>query len=107
MVPGATTATRADGPPHAEWFLIMGGGVLCTNLCLLYIVLLFQVILRPVENTVVSFRGDACHRVEWFSSAKGTARVSLVVEQYRLKPREMARMLPLTSSVAFDGIDFD
>ena len=69
--------------------------------------LLFQVILRPVENTVVSFRGDACHRVEWFSSAKGTARVSLVVEQYRLKPREMARMLPLTSSVAFDGIDFD
>ena len=66
-----------------------------------------QVILRPVENTVVSFRGDACHRVERFSSAKGTARVSLVVEQYRLKPREMARMLPLTSSVAFDGIDFD
>ena len=63
--------------------------------------LLLQELLRPGENTVVSFRGDACHRVEWFSSAKGTARVSLVVEQYRLKPREMARMLPLTSSVAF------
>ena len=63
-----------------------------------------QVILRPVENTVVSFRGDACHRVERFSSAKGTARVSLVVEQYKLKPRDMARMLPLTSSVHLEGI---
>ena len=41
---------------------------------------------KPVENTLVTFRGDAHHRVRPFSTEKpGARRVSLVLEQYRLE----------------------
>ena len=41
----------------------------------------------PVENALVTFRGDAHHRVRPFSTNEpGARRVSLVLEQYRLEP---------------------
>ncbi|KAG1670733.1 hypothetical protein FOA52_013960 [Chlamydomonas sp. UWO 241] len=41
--------------------------------------------LDPKEGTVVSFRGDTWHSVEQFSTATGLPRVSLVVEQYKVR----------------------
>jgi len=48
---------------------------------------------------VISFRGDACHRVESFYTTTDKPRVSLVVEQYKIHPEDMGFVLPLTSSI--------
>eukprot|EP00123_Amoebidium_parasiticum_P020538 comp5199_c0_seq1/m.1240 comp5199_c0_seq1/g.1240 ORF comp5199_c0_seq1/g.1240 comp5199_c0_seq1/m.1240 type:complete len:314 (-) comp5199_c0_seq1:355-1296(-) len=45
----------------------------------------------PQTNTLVEFRGDALHRVQPFASAKGGARVSLVMEQYFLNQEDYSR----------------
>ncbi|CAD7702319.1 unnamed protein product [Ostreobium quekettii] len=43
-----------------------------------------KAIITPAENTMVEFRGDACHRVRGFWSPSGARRISIVVEQYRI-----------------------
>ena len=58
-----------------------------------------QVIITPKENTVLSFRGDAAHHVKRFSSGKGVARVSLVVEQYKILPMHRELVQPITTSM--------
>jgi hypothetical protein len=48
---------------------------------------------EPVEGKVLRFRGDAIHKVYRHGSAKGTARVSLVIEQYKW-PEKWASLVP-------------
>ena len=50
---------------------------------------------------VLSFRGDACHLVERFNTtASGKSRVSLVMEQYKIKPKHMHLVEPMTTSIS-------
>ncbi|CAD7702320.1 unnamed protein product [Ostreobium quekettii] len=46
----------------------------------------YKTVIQPRENSMVEFRGDACHRVRNFQSPSGQARMSLVVEQYIVPP---------------------
>jgi hypothetical protein len=92
--------------------------VFYTNIC----IPVLQVLITPEENMVVSFRGDACHYVETFSTVQQSSgsgrssggrggvsggdgdvdqhRVSLVIEQYRLLPEDKKLVVPYTASVA-------
>jgi hypothetical protein len=47
-------------------------------------------VVRPKENFGVAFRGDAPHQVRKHRSKSGQARVSLVLEQVRLRLRRAA-----------------
>ncbi|KAG1652902.1 hypothetical protein FOA52_011807 [Chlamydomonas sp. UWO 241] len=56
-------------------------------------------VIKPIENTVVAFRGDAPHHVQGFHTNTGLARISLVVEQYRIADQDMHRVQPYYSSI--------
>ena len=58
-----------------------------------------QEVITPEENMMISFRGDACHKVESFYTATDKTRVSLVVEQYKINAEDMDFVIPLTSSI--------
>ena len=68
-------------------------------------------IVTPVEGHLTSFRGDSLHRVTEAAlnqsaseeAEQGTARVSLVLEQYRIPPAHYAQTL--TFEVTANGVD--
>lgn len=43
-----------------------------------------KVVVRPAENLMVAFRGDAYHKVRGFQSPSKDSRISLVFEQYHI-----------------------
>lgn len=43
-----------------------------------------KVVVKPAENLMVTFRGDAVHQVRGFKSPGKDQRISLVLEQYKL-----------------------
>eukprot|EP00955_Chlamydomonas_euryale_P089004 364429-Chlamydomonas_euryale.AAC.2 len=57
-----------------------------------------QVAILPKENALVTFRGDTLHGVQSFRSDSGLARVSIVVEQYKVKPERYARVATFHTS---------
>ncbi len=73
----------------------------CTHfhLCLTFWdMLCFQVPIRPIENRLLSFRGDAHHRVESFASPAGKNRMSIVCEQYKIQPQDYHLVVTLDST---------